>query len=232
MIDIRRADERGHADHGWLEAYHTFSFAEYQDPAFMGFHALRVINEDRVQPGQGFGMHPHRNMEIVTYILSGTLEHRDDMGHGGVIRPGDIQYMCAGTGVRHSEFNHSGEEPVHLLQIWIFPDEKGYEPAYAQRNFPRRERLNTLCPLVSHDGRGNSLHIHQDVVLYASVLEAGQTTTAELAPGRHAWLQVARGALTLNGLGLGAGDGAAIGDETRFTFSALDEAEFLFFDLA
>jgi redox-sensitive bicupin YhaK (pirin superfamily) len=232
MIKIRDAHDRGHVDHGWLETYHTFSFANYHDPAHMEFRSLRVINEDVVQPGQGFGMHPHRDMEIITYILEGALEHKDNTGGGGVIRPGDVQYMCAGTGVMHSEFNHSKEETVHLLQIWIFPQEKGLEPSYAQRHFPREQRLNTLCPVAAGDGRSDALRIHQDAVLYASILESGQTATAELASGRHAWLQVARGELKLNGVGLAAGDGAAISEETRFSITAVSNAEFLFFDLA
>ena len=232
MITIRKAAERGHADHGWLETYHTFSFADYRDPAHMGFRSLRVINEDVVQPGRGFGRHPHNDMEIVTYVLSGALKHEDSLGNGSVIRPGEVQYMCAGTGVLHSEVNPSSAEPVHLLQIWIRPDRTGHEPDYAQRDFPLQDRLNSLCPVISPDGRLDSIAIHQDVVLYATMLEPGASVSHELLPRRHAWLQVARGDVVLGELALSAGDGAAIRDEAALRITAAGEAEILLFDLA
>jgi hypothetical protein len=228
MIELRRSDERGHFDHGWLNTYHTFSFADYYDPAQMGFRSLRVINEDRVLPGEGFGTHPHRDMEIITYVLSGALAHKDSAGGEGVLRPGEVQHMTAGSGIRHSEFNASQTEPVHFLQIWLLPEKTGLKPGHDQRWFG----IDGLRLVASHDGRDSSLRVHQDVDLYAARLKAGQTVTHSLAPKRHAWLQVVRGALTLNGTELHAGDGAAVRDEQRLEIRATEAAEFLLFDLA
>jgi redox-sensitive bicupin YhaK (pirin superfamily) len=232
MIQIRGADERGHARHGWLESYHTFSFADYHDPRFMGFRRLRVINEDRVQPGQGFGTHPHRDMEIVTYVLEGALEHRDSLGNGSVIRPGEVQRMSAGTGVTHSEFNHSKDQLVHFLQIWILPERGGLPPSYEQHAFSESERKDRLRLVVSRDAREGSLTIHQDVDLLATLLSAGSEVRHALRPGRHAWVQVARGDVLLNGHRLDAGDGAAVSDESSVRLEAQETAEALLFDLA
>jgi redox-sensitive bicupin YhaK (pirin superfamily) len=228
MIALRRSNERGHFDHGWLNTYHTFSFADYYDPAQMGFRSLRVINEDRVQPGQGFGTHPHRDMEIITYVLSGALAHKDSSGGEGVLRPGEVQHMTAGAGIRHSEFNASQSEPVHFLQIWIMPEKNGLRPGYDQRRFD----INGLRLVASHDGRDGSLAVRQDIDLYAARPNVGQTVTHSLAPNRHAWLQVARGTVTLNGTELRAGDGAAVSDERSLEMRATEPAEFLLFDLA
>ena len=230
MISIRRAADRGHFDHGWLNTYHTFSFADYHDPAHMGFRSLRVINDDRVAPGQGFGEHRHRDMEIVSYVLEGALAHRDNMGNSGVIRPGDVQRMSAGTGVQHSEFNDSRTEPVHFLQIWILPETPGAPPGYEQKTFPPETRRGKLRLVGSRDGRDGSLTVRQDVAIYASVLEAGKKVRHALVPGRHAWLQVAAGALELNGNRLEAGDGAAVTDEDELDIAGKG-AEFLLFDL-
>ncbi len=227
MITVRKAADRGHFDHGWLDTSHTFSFADYHDPKFMGFRSLRVINEDRVQAGEGFGTHGHRDMEIITYVLEGALAHRDSTGGGGVLRPGEVQRMSAGTGVRHSEMNGSDDEPVHFLQIWLLPERPGITPGYEQKAFPDRD--GGLRLVASHDGRDGSLTIHQDVDLYASQLGSG-TLTYELRPGRHGWLQVARGSVTLNGVALTAGDGAAIEGESSLTIAG-SGAEFLLFDL-
>jgi redox-sensitive bicupin YhaK (pirin superfamily) len=235
MIRVRPADQRGHFDHGWLNTYHTFSFADYYDPANMGFRSLRVINEDWVHPGQGFGMHPHRDMEIVTYVLEGGLSHKDSMGNGSTILPGDVQRMSAGTGVLHSEFNHSKDESVHLLQIWLLPEERGIKPSYEQKNFSRDEKLNRLRLLASPDGREGSVAIHQDAELYTSVLEGGKVVDYDLKPGRHAWLQVARGNVEVNGKQLKHGDGAAISDESKLTITGRavsEDTEILLFNLA
>ncbi|MGH7858942.1 MAG: pirin family protein [Candidatus Binatia bacterium] len=232
MIQIRGGDERGHEEHGWLESYHTFSFADYHDPRFMGFRALRVINEDRVQPGRGFGTHSHRDMEIVSYVLEGALEHKDSMGTSSVIRPGEVQRMTAGTGVAHSEFNHSRTDVVHLLQIWILPEEKGLPPSYEQRAFPESERTDELRLVASGDGRDGSVRIRQDVDLYACLLSSGVTLEHPLLAGRHAWLQVTRGSVSVNGEVLSAGDGAAISDEGSARISARERGEVLLFDLA
>lgn len=231
MIQIRKADERGHTQLSWLESYHTFSFGQYYDPQYQGFRALRVINEDRVQPGQGFGSHAHRDMEIISYVLDGGLAHRDSLGNGSVIRPGDVQLMRAGTGVTHSEYNPSSEDLVHFLQIWILPDEQGLAPAYEQRQFPVEARRNVLRRIVSQDGRDGSLRMHQDAELYATVLENGHSVTHELAEGRHAWVQVVRGRIRLNGLSLQEGDGAALSDESQVEMTADSKAELLMFDL-
>jgi redox-sensitive bicupin YhaK (pirin superfamily) len=231
MITLRPARERGHAEHGWLDSRHTFSFADYHDPKHMGFRALRVINEDRVAPGQGFGTHPHRDMEIISYVLDGALEHKDSMGTGSVIRLGDVQRMSAGTGVLHSEFNASKSAPVHFLQIWILPDRAGLPPGYEQKSFPAGERNNQLRLVASKDGRGGALTVHQDVSLYAALLDAGATVRHPLAPGRHAWVQVARGAVDLGGKRLSAGDGAAVSDEAEIALQAQEASEVLVFDL-
>jgi redox-sensitive bicupin YhaK (pirin superfamily) len=232
MIRVRRAQDRGHFNHGWLDTWHTFSFADYRDPEHMGFRALRVINEDRVAAGAGFGTHGHRDMEIVTYVLSGQLEHRDSMGNGEVIRPGEVQHMTAGTGVLHSEFNPSAAEPVHLYQIWIRPDRHGHVPGYAQRDFSGVDKRGKFVPLVSPDGAAGSLAIHQDVTLYLADVTPGQPLSFALRPGRHAWVQVVRGNLEVNATSLSASDGAAISDEAELTFTAQAPAEVLLFDLA
>jgi len=230
MIQIRKAEERGHFDHGWLNTYHTFSFADYYDPEFMGFRALRVINEDRVEPGRGFGTHSHRDMEIVTYVLEGELEHRDSMGTGSVIRPGEVQRMSAGTGVLHSEVNPSRSKGVHLLQIWILPERHGIRPEYEQKTFPAEERNGKLRLVASQDGADGSLTIHQDARLFAGMLRNGEPIRYDLQPGRYAWLQVARGTVEVNGQKLNAGDGAAVEDEKALTLEGQD-AEVLLFDL-
>ena len=234
MITIRPADERGHFDHGWLQTSHTFSFADYFDPAHHQFRALRVINEDFVKPGYGFGTHPHRDMEIITYVLEGGLAHKDSMGNGSTIRPGDVQRMSAGTGVRHSEYNHSKDEPVHLLQIWIMPSEKDLAPSYEQKTFSDDDKRNRLRLIASRDGRDASVTIHQDASIYGSVLENGKSVRYQLAPSRHAWIQVARGSVTVNGKTLHQGDGAAIDDEPTLELTGADPqpAELLLFDLA
>ena len=232
MITVRKAQERGHARHGWLESFHTFSFAGYHDPEHMGFRDLRVINEDRVQPERGFGTHAHRDMEIVSYVLAGALEHRDSLGTGSVIRPGDVQRMSAGTGVSHSEFNHSASELVHFLQIWILPEREGLPPSYEQKHFPAEERTGALRLVASADARDGSIRIHQDVALYATLLGAGDAVEHALRPGRHAWLQLARGSCTLNGVPLEAGDGAAVSGETALRIRGTVAAELILFDLA
>jgi quercetin 2,3-dioxygenase len=232
MIRIRKAAERGHADHGWLDTWHTFSFADYFDPNHMGFRSLRVINDDRVEPGQGFGMHGHRDMEIVTYVLDGALQHRDSMGNGSVLRPGELQHMTAGTGVRHSEFNPSATEAVHLYQIWLLPERKGLEPGYEQRAFSAAERQGRLRLVASPGGEDSSLRIHQDARLYLSTLGSGESVSHALTPGRHAWVQVLRGRATVNGHVLGAGDGAAVSNEGRLDIGSEKGGEVLLFDLA
>jgi quercetin 2,3-dioxygenase len=228
MIQIRKAQDRGHFDHGWLDTYHTFSFADYYDPEFMGFRALRVINEDRVQPGRGFGTHSHRDMEIVTYVLEGELQHRDNMGTGSIIRPGEVQRMSAGTGVLHSEVNPSRDRSVHLLQIWLLPDRRGLKPEYEQKTFPTEERAGRLRLVASPDGSDGSLIVHQDAKILAGTIR--DSVQYDLQPGRYAWLQVARGSLDLNGQTLNAGDGAAIENEPTLTLRGKD-AEVLLFDL-
>ena len=232
MITIRKSEERGHFDLGWLDTYHTFSFDQYYDPAHMHFRSLRVINEDRVAPGQGFPTHSHRDMEIVTYILSGALEHRDSMGTGSVIRPGDVQRMSAGTGVAHSEYNPSKSEAVHLLQIWILPRARNLPPSYEQKAFTDDERRDRFRLVASEDGRAGSVTIQQDARLYAAILEAGKKLQHELAANRYGWLQIARGNVNLNGTELSQGDGAGIRDETGLEVVARDQAEILLFDLA
>jgi redox-sensitive bicupin YhaK (pirin superfamily) len=232
MITIRPANERLHTKIGWLDSRHTFSFGEHYDPRFMGFRALRVINEDRVAPGQGFGTHPHRDMEIISYMLEGALRHEDSMGTSSVFNVGDVQRMSAGTGVLHSERNASGTEPAHFLQIWLMPERNRMSPGYEQRAFPLADRRGRLTLLASRDRREGSVGIHQDVDLFSALLDPAQTVRHEMRPGRHAWMQVARGAVTLNGGSFTAGDGAAIDDETNLELSASTDAEVLLFDLA
>ena len=232
MLKLRRSQDRGHANHGWLDTWHTFSFADYHDPDEMGFGALRVINDDRVQPGRGFGMHSHRDMEIITYILDGALEHKDSMGNGSVIRRGDVQRMSAGKGVLHSEFNPSPTDPVHLLQIWIEPNVTGIRPSYEERRFAAEQRQGRLRLVASPDGRDSSVMIHQDTCVYATLLDAGDAVTHQLAPGRKAYVHVARGAVEVNGERLTGGDGAKIGAESKITFAKAEGAEILLFDLA
>ncbi len=232
MISIRPAEERGLAEFGWLTSRHTFSFGYYYDPRHMGFRALRVINEDRVAPGAGFDPHGHRDMEIITYVLDGALEHKDSLGNGSVIRPGEVQRMSAGTGVTHSEYNHSKTAPVHFLQIWIGPERSGLAPGYEQRSFPMADRRGALTLVGSRDGRDGSITVHQNVDLYASVLAAGETVSHGLESGRHAWLHVARGTVKLNGHSMIEGDGAAVSDEERLDIAAASAAEILLFDLS
>jgi redox-sensitive bicupin YhaK (pirin superfamily) len=232
MINIRKSNERGRADHGWLDTHFTFSFADYYDPEHVQFRTLRVMNDDRVAGGGGFPMHPHRDMEIVTYVLDGALQHRDSMGNGSVIKPGDVQYMSAGTGVTHSEFNASKTEPVHLYQIWMLPEKKGLKPAYDQKNFSEVEKRGKLRLVASPDGRDGSVKIRQDNELYATVLGAGESVKHVLQPERHAYVQVARGSVKLNGKQLETGDGAAISVEKAVELTGVNEAEVLLFDLA
>ena len=232
MIQVRKSNARGHANHGWLDTFHTFSFADYHDEAHMGFRSLRVINEDRVAPGMGFGTHGHRDMEIVTYVLEGALEHKDSMGNGEVLRPGEFQRMSAGTGIRHSEFNPSADKPVHLYQIWLLPRTKGIKPSYEQKNFPENEKLNTLRLVASPDGTDGSLTIHQDARIYLSSLLGGASVNHELAAGRHAWLQVLRGQVTVNGTLLETSDGVAASEESRLTIVGEQPAEIMLFDMS
>jgi hypothetical protein len=235
VIQVRRGKERGHADHGWLNTYHTFSFSDYYDPRHMGFRSLRVINEDWVQPGYGFPAHPHRDMEIITYVLEGSLEHKDSMGTGSVIRPGEVQKMSAGTGIRHSEFNHSKEEPVHLYQIWILPEKEGIKPNYEQKAIPAEEKQNKLRLVASPSGGNgsNAVKLYQDAELYTVTLGKADSVKHELRDGRYAWVQVARGAVNVNGQDLTAGDGAAVSQERKLEISGkADGSEVLLFDLA
>lgn len=232
MIRVRRSQDRGHFNHGWLDTYHTFSFADYVDPEHMGFRTLRVINEDRVAGGGGFPMHPHRDMEIITYIISGELQHRDSMGTSSVIRPGEVQRMSAGKGVVHSEFNPSPTVPVHLLQIWILTAARGIAPSYEQKAYPEDERHNRLRLIASPDGAEGSVRIHQDARVYSSLLDAGSATRHEFSTGRHGWVQVVKGDLDVNGQRLSAGDGAALSEEAALSIEAIAPAEFLVFDLA
>jgi hypothetical protein len=232
MINIRKSNERGHADHGWLNTRFSFSFADYYDPQYEQFRTLRVMNDDRVAGGGGFPTHPHRDMEIVTYVLEGALAHKDSMGNGSTIRPGDVQYMSAGTGVAHSEFNASDTDTVHLYQIWMFPDKKSYTPAYDQKHFSVDDKRGKLRLVVSPDGRDGSVKIRQDNELYATVLGAGERVKHELKPDRHAYVQVAKGSVTLNGKQLETGDGAAISAEKSIELTGVNDAEVLLFDLA
>jgi redox-sensitive bicupin YhaK (pirin superfamily) len=232
MIVRRPSNERGLADHGWLKSRHSFSFADYYDPAHMGFRNLRVINEDRVAPGQGFGTHGHRDMEIISYVLDGELGHKDSMGTGSVIRPGDVQRMSAGTGVRHSEMNPSPDKPVHFFQIWLLPATPGIPPGYEQKRFDDTEKRGRLRLVAARDGRDGAITVHADAELYAGLLAPGERAHLDLKPGRHAWIQVARGTVTVNGQDLEAGDGAAVSDETALDVTASSDAEVLVFDLA
>ncbi len=230
MLRLRKAQDRGHANHGWLDTWHTFSFADYHDPEHMGFSVLRVINEDRVSPGQGFPTHPHRDMEIITYVLEGALEHKDSLGNGSVIHPGEVQRISAGTGIRHSEFNPSKDKPVHLLQIWILPNRQGVKPGYEQLRIDPAELHGKLRLVASPDGRRDSVTIHQDACVYAARLN-GDDMTHTLAAGRRAWLQVTRGTIGANGTMLHAGDGAGIENEPVLRLTADNSAEVLLFDL-
>ncbi len=232
MIQVRKANDRGHANHGWLNTYHTFSFSSYQDPQHMRFRSLRVMNEDVVAPGQGFGTHPHNDMEIVTYVLEGALEHKDSMGNGEALRPGEFQRMTAGTGITHSEFNPSESEPVHLYQIWLLPERKGIEPSYEQKRFSDEERHNQLRLVASRDADHGSLLIHQDARIFLSKIDAGKEVKHELLESRYAWLQVLRGTVSLNGIDLGTSDGVAVSDERALTIQATTDAEIMLFDLA
>jgi quercetin 2,3-dioxygenase len=229
-MTLRRANERGHAEHGWLDTYHTFSFADYYDPNWMGYRSLRVINDDLVMPGMGFGTHPHRDMEIITYILSGALQHKDSIGNGRVIRTGEVQYMAAGTGVQHSEFNPQKDEAVHLLQIWIQPDQKGVKPRYAEKSLKDAES-GKLHLVTSKAGRDGSIAIHQDADLWLAKFNPGETVTHNLTSGRHAWLHVAEGEVTLNGQTLTGGDAAAIDEEGALELRATKPSQVLLFDL-
>jgi redox-sensitive bicupin YhaK (pirin superfamily) len=232
MIQIRAGEERGGADHGWLKSHHTFSFSDYWDPKWMGFRSLRVINEDWVAPNSGFPTHPHHDMEIITYVLEGKLEHKDSLGTGSTILPGDGQRMTAGSGIRHSEFNPSRTEPVHLLQIWILPEKDGLKPSYEQKSFPEAEKRGKLRVIASRDAENGAVKINQDAELYVSLLKAGEEVTHEFGDKRHGWLQVARGAVEVNGKKLEQGDGAAISDEKKLSIKGAEDAEVLLFDLA
>jgi quercetin 2,3-dioxygenase len=231
-VRLRRAADRGHAQYDWLDTWHTFSFDTYYDPAQMGFRSLRVINEDRVQPGEGFGMHGHRDMEIITYVLEGALEHRDSLGTGSVLHAGELQHMTAGIGIRHSEFNPSSTEPVHLYQIWLLPEKKGLLPSYEQKRFPEAGKQGRFQLVASPSAQDGSLLIHQDARVYLSLLETGQEVGYELQPGRHAWLQVLRGTVDLNGQTFAASDGAAVSGDTVLTIRANEASEVMLFDLA
>ncbi len=232
MIQIRKGVERGYADHGWLRSFHTFSFADYYDPANMGFGALRVINEDRVNPGMGFGTHGHRDMEIISYVLEGAVEHKDSMGNGSVIRPGDVQRMSAGTGVRHSEFNPSKTEGVHFLQIWIEPGVTGIAPSYEEKHFDAASKRGKLRLVVSAEARDGSVKIHQDASLYATLVDGAEKVTHTLAAGRRAYVHVARGSVSINGEALAAGDALKVSGVSDITLEHGDKAEVLLFDLA
>lgn len=231
MITVRKSHQRGHANHGWLDSYHTFSFANYQDPHFMGFRSLRVINEDWVVPGAGFGTHGHKDMEIVTYVLEGVLEHKDNIGNGSMIQPGEVQKMSAGTGILHSEYNPSETESVHLLQIWIIPSETGIQPSYEQQKFNLEDSGEKLKLIAAPKGKNGAVTLHQDVNLYAGILQDGDRISYNLPENRYAWLQVARGRVNLNGISLDAGDGVAISEEPEINLTGEYNAEILLFDL-
>jgi quercetin 2,3-dioxygenase len=232
MLTLRPANERGHANFGWLDSYHTFSFGQYVDPRHMGFRSLRVINEDRVAPGQGFGIHSHRDMEILTVVLEGAVSHKDSIGNVATIRPGEVQRMSAGTGIAHSEYNPSSTEPTHFLQIWILPEKDGLQPSYEQAAFPLEDRLNQLRLIASRDGRDGSVTVHQDVQLYTATLDAKQELTYSKVPERYVWLQVTRGDVTVNDKPLHTGDGMAVSEESMLTITAIAASEVLVFDLA
>ena len=231
-ITIRKSEERGKAEHGWLHSRHTFSFANYYDPKHMSYRSLRVINDDRVEAGEGFGTHPHRDMEIISYVVEGALEHKDSMGNGSVIRPGDVQRMSAGSGVTHSEYNPDKNAPAHFLQVWIQPQKLGTEPGYEQKTYSREEKTNTLLLVASPNGADGSVSINQDARIYASILEGGAEIAKDFDPERHVWVQVIKGKLTLNGETLENGDGAAIANPKELAFTGIDESELLIFDLA
>jgi redox-sensitive bicupin YhaK (pirin superfamily) len=232
MIAVRKAADRGHAEHGWLDSWHTFSFGDYYDPQHMGFRSLRVINEDRVAAGKGFPTHPHRDMEILTYVLDGALEHKDSMGNGSVMRSGDVQRMTAGTGVAHSEFNGSRDTPVHFLQIWVLPESRNLPPGYEQKNFARQDRQGKFKVVASREGADGAVLVHQDVKLLAGLFAEGEKTQYSLAPGRSAWLHVARGKLRVNGIELSAGDALQVSDEAALEVTGVQDAEALLFDLS
>ncbi len=231
MKTVRKAQDRGHANFGWLDSHHSFSFGRYYDPNHMGFRSLRVINDDHVAPGAGFGQHPHDNMEIISYVVSGKLEHKDSMGTGSVIQPGDVQLMSAGTGVTHSEFNGSDREPVHFLQIWLPPERRALTPSYQQQHFAHSDRQDKLALLVSPDGTDGSLKIHRDVRIFGGLLAPGARTNLELASGRHAWVQIVKGSVKVDDVTLEQGDGLAVSEEDLLTFEGITESEFLVFDL-
>lgn len=232
MITVRKAGQRGHADHGWLNTHHTFSFAEYQDPAQMGFRSLRVMNEDKVAPGMGFGTHGHQDMEIISYVLSGALEHKDSLGNGEVLRPGEFQRISAGSGVKHSEFNPSANEPVHFYQIWLLPQQRGLTPSYEQKFFSEEEKRGVLRLVASPDGSEGSLSIHQDAKVYLLLLDPAESVQYAMPVGRYAWLQVLRGSVTVNSIALETSDGLAISDEKDLTIVGNQSAEVMLFDLA
>lgn len=232
MFEVRKANDRGHADHGWLNTYHTFSFSSYQDPKHVHFRSLRVMNEDWVAPGQGFGTHPHNDMEIVTYVLEGALEHKDSMGNGEVLRAGEFQRMTAGTGITHSEFNPSKTEPVHLYQIWLFPDKKGHVPSYEQKRFPVADRQNRWQLVATPSAEGDALLIHQNARIHLAQIDAGVKLDYPLSPERYAWMQVLRGSVSVNGQDLDAGDGVAVSEESVVSVRATANAEIMLFDLA
>jgi hypothetical protein len=232
MLQVRKARERGHADHGWLDTWHTFSFASYQDPQHVRFRALRVMNEDIVAPGQGFGAHPHNDMEIVTYVLSGALEHKDSMGNGEVLRPGEFQRMTAGTGITHSEFNPSATEPTHLYQIWLFPERKGLTPGYEQKSFPAAGRHNELRLVASREGAQDSLKIHTDAAIYLAQLNENGSVDFTITSGRYVWLQVLSGSVSVNGIVLSQSDGVAVSGEDSLTITGTQDSEVMLFDLA
>ena len=231
MITILRSEDRGSADFGWLQSRHSFSFGHYYNPQQMGFGNLRVINEDTVLPGKGFGTHGHKDMEIISYVISGALEHRDSMGNGSIIQAGDVQRMSAGSGVQHSEFNPSSSEPVHFLQIWILPERTGADPAYQQLHFSGQEKTNRLCLVASRDGRDGSLGIQQEADIFACLLEQGKSVSYALTPGRRGWIQIVRGSVQINGMSLSSGDAAAVEGEESLEIAAGENAEFLLFDL-
>ena len=232
MITIRKSTDRGHANHGWLDTYHTFSFSSYQNPEHIQFRSLRVINEDRIGSGAGFGTHGHRDMEIITYVLDGALEHKDNIGNGSIIQPGEVQRMSAGTGILHSEYNHSKNNSVHLYQIWIIPDEMGIQPSYEQKSFHVEKDPGKLHLVAAKGGKNGAVTVHQDMGLYAGVLKTGDRLSHALDRDRHAWIQVARGEITLNGISLKTSDGAAVSEETNLNIEATNDAEILLFDLA
>lgn len=232
MLTLRKSNERGHANHGWLDSHHTFSFANYHDPAHMHFRRLRVINDDRVAPGSGFGTHPHQDMEIISYVVEGAIEHKDSMGNVHVLHKGEVQRMSAGTGITHSEYNHSTDQPLRFLQIWILPDQKDLQPDYELLSYAERIKPNEPCLLVSTDGRHGSAQIHQDINLYTTRLTEGGNMNFDILEGRHAWVQLVNGAVEVNGVHMASGDGLAVSKENRLQFTGEQESELLIFDLS